>query len=294
MEKKLINESNLSIDPVSYLETEMVKVKVLRLDKIHPVISGNKWYKLKFYIEAAIAQNKKGILTFGGAYSNHIVATAAACNALGIESIGIIRGEAPKHYSPSLLEALQHNMKLIFLSREDFKNKQLPPIPDIENYFTVAEGGYGILGANGAATIPYPADDFDMICCATGTGTMMAGLLNGSTKPLPVLGFSVLKNNFSIENEIRTLLKNPDTAFTIQHDFHFGGYAKYKPELIHFMNELYEQSGIPTDFVYTAKLFYGVKKLVEQHYFKAGSKLLLIHSGGLQGNRSLGKGTLIY
>ncbi|HOZ84292.1 MAG TPA: 1-aminocyclopropane-1-carboxylate deaminase [Niabella sp.] len=290
----IIQEERISIDPVSMLSTESVTVHTLRLDVIHPEISGNKWYKLRFYLDEAIQSKKKGILTFGGAYSNHIAATGAACKAAGIESIGIIRGEEPIQFGHTLTTAREQGMKLVFLSRTAFKNKLMPDDLSTEDYQIVPEGGYGILGANGASTIPYPKNDFDIICCATGTGTMLAGLIKNKSRLASVQGFSVLKNNFSIVEEVKTLLENQTEPIPMHHQFHFGGYAKHHPSLFQFMNDLYQQTKIPTDFVYTGKLFFGVNKLIQENYFEKGSRILIIHSGGLQGNLSLKKGTLIF
>lgn len=292
---KINNEGLITTEPVSFLEKNGISVHVLRLDKIHPVVSGNKWFKLRFYLEEAALQNKGTILTYGGAYSNHILATAFACANTGFKSIGIIRGEAPKEISHTLQIATKLGMEIFFLSREAYKNRLLPSeIINTHQYYTIPEGGYGQMGAAGAATIPYNKDLFDKICCAVGTGTMLSGLINSKHPDAKVLGFSVLKNNFSIEAEVEKLLINKTEKVALNHDFHFGGYAKHKPELIRFMNQLYEASAIPTDFVYTGKLFFGVNKLIEQNYFAEGCKLLLIHSGGLQGNLSLRKGTLIF
>lgn len=288
-----INEDLITVDPVNFLTQNGVEVSVLRLDKIHPIISGNKWFKLKFYLQEAQQKGYNQIVSFGGAYSNHIVATAAACAALGFRSTGIIRGEEPKVYSPTLQTAQELGMKFLFVSREDYRQKRIPAEVN-ESAYIIPEGGYGVKGAEGAATIPYPLSAFDTICCAVGTGTMIAGLANSKPASVKLHGFSVLKNNFSIQTEIQSLLKDPSIAITLHPNFHGGGYAKYTPQLIQFMNDLYHHSGIPTDFVYTGKLFYGVYQLIEEGYFKAGSRLLLIHSGGLQGNLSLGKGTLIF
>lgn len=291
---KIIDEDLITTDPIAFLSNEDVEVSVLRLDKIHPVVSGNKWFKLRYYIQEALEQQKRTIVTYGGAYSNHIVATAAACRIHRLKSKGIIRGEAPKQYGHTLQEAASYGMEFCFLPRSDFKMKKLP-----ENFITaedylINEGGYGDKGAAGAGTIAYDKDKFDIVCCAAGTGTMMAGLINSKRTHTKILGFSVLKNNFSIENEIRSLLLNPLEDINIYHDFHFGGYAKRSPELIDFMNMFYSVTRIPTDFVYTGKLFFGLYQLLKSRQFKAGSRILVIHSGGLQGNLSLPKGTLIY
>lgn len=289
-----VQEDLITTDFIPFLSTARIKVHTLRLDKIHPVISGNKWYKLQFYLQEAISQNKKAVVTYGGAYSNHIIATAAACRNIGIKSIGIIRGEAPKNCSDTLKNAIGLDMELHFVSREAYKNKTLPDVCKRSDYYVIPEGGYGALGAKGVTTIPYDKTTFNIICCAAGTGTMMAGIINGKSGNSQIIGFSVLKNNINIEPAIRNLLTDKNYGLNINHDFHFGGYAKHPPMLIDFMNELYSRTGIPTDFVYTAKLFYGVKKLIEANAFAKASNILIIHSGGLQGNLSLRKGTLMF
>ncbi len=287
-----IQEDLVTLDPVPWLSNATTRVHVLRLDRVHPLISGNKWYKLRFYLETAKAQGKN-IITFGGAYSNHLLATAAACRLEGIRCAGIIRGEAPPTYSPTLKDAASMGMELHFITREAYRQKQVPASFSEANWLIVPEGGYGLYGMQGAATIPVSPGAFDHICCAVGTGTMMAGLLQPAPGTTAITGFSALKNHQNLPQEIDRLLAPAARPYTIRHDFHFGGYAKYTPELIRFMNELYDHTGIPTDFVYTAKLFYGVRALLEQAPEYSGN-LLVIHSGGLQGNRSLPKGTLIF
>lgn len=272
-----------------------VKVDVLRLDKMHEIISGNKWFKLKFYLEEAQQQQKDHIITFGGAWSNHIVATAAACRLHGLKATGIIRGEKPSLYSATLDRAAEMGMQFIFLSREEYKEKKLPVGLSAINYYIIPEGGYGLQGAKGAATIAdvFVPGSYTHIVCAVGTGTTMAGLINAC--PLQqVTGISVMKNNFELEKNISSLLNHPQYNFKLLHDHHFGGYAKYTPALIQFMNDLYVQTGIATDFVYTGKLFFAVTGLIRENYFPQHSKILVIHSGGLQGNASLEKGTLIF
>lgn len=273
-----------------------VELSVLRLDKVHPIISGNKWFKLRFYLDEARANNKKAVVTFGGAFSNHIVATAAACANLGLSGTGLIRGEEPATLSPTLVEAKRLGMQLFFLNRADYAKKKIPAGLKGTDYLLIPEGGYGETGARGASTISdyFSGATYTHICCAVGTGTMMAGLINASTPQQTVIGISVLKNNFQLEEAVRALLENKQRTFQIFHDHSFGGYARQDPTLIHFMNSLYETTGIPTDFVYTGKLFYGIIDLVEKKLFPAGSKVLVIHSGGLQGNASLGDRTLIF
>lgn len=279
------------------LQEKEIEVSVLRIDQIHPVISGNKWFKLKYYTEDAVKNNFKTIATFGGAYSNHIVATAAACNMLGLKSIGIIRGEKAAQLSHTLQQALSFGMQLFFISREDYAEKKLPPEIDIQKTYLISEGGYGILGAKGAAEILKQTDvsSYTHICCACGTTTMMAGLIKGSLPHQQVIGFSVMKNNFDLEPSLEKLLQeNNNHNYQIVHDYHFGGYAKHKPSLFSFMNDLYSKTGLPTDFVYTGKMLFGLFDKIEKNEFAAGSKVLAIHSGGLQGNASLASGTLIF
>jgi 1-aminocyclopropane-1-carboxylate deaminase len=299
-----IHLNNITLDPLSLPEfmARNIDVSVLRLDKIHPVISGNKWFKLRYYLEEAKALHKKKIVTSGGAWSNHIIATAAACRLNGFESTGIIRGEEAAELSPTLKLAKEMGMQLIFISREDYSQKKIPQEINNDDHYFILEGGYGKKGAAGAATIldTVKKETWSHICCATGTGTMMAGLVQASSERNKIVGISVLKNNFEIEQQVRSLLPENKKNFDIVHDYHFGGYAKFvqhpggKPALIGFMNEFYRLTSIPSDLVYTGKLFYAIHDMVITGYFPSGSRLLVIHSGGLQGNASLNKGTLIF
>jgi 1-aminocyclopropane-1-carboxylate deaminase len=296
-----IQFENSRLETVSFFTKYHTTVDVLRLDVIHPVISGNKWYKLKEYLSEALRENKKGIVTFGGAFSNHIVATAAASYFHDLKSIGIIRGERPATLSNTLTDALSFNMELFFISREDYKTKKVPGVIYSkyrqENLYFINEGGYGPKGMEGARQILDEVDtgQYTHIVAAVGTGTMLAGATAAALPHQKVVGISVLKNNFSLQQEIEALLpKEKHHQFHLLHDYHFGGYAKSSKALFHFMNEWFHQTGIPSDFVYTGKLFFAVNDLVSQSFFPTGSKILIIHSGGLQGNRSLPKGTLIF
>jgi 1-aminocyclopropane-1-carboxylate deaminase len=283
-----------TIDQVSTFFETNLDVSVLRLDKIHPVISGNKWFKLRFYLEDAKAKGKKNIVTFGGAWSNHIIATAAAGKMNGFNTVGIIRGEAPDILSPTLAGAKEHGMDLVFVPRNEYSQKNIPAVYQQNEYYVINEGGYGTLGAAGASTIiDGHWEPWTHYCCAAGTGTMTAGLANAA-KNKQVIGISVLKNNHSLEPMIQALLNSEATAPVLIHGYHFDGYAKYQPALLQFMNDLFQHTQIPTDFVYTAKLFYAVRDLLRKNFFPSGSRILLIHSGGLQGNLSLRKGTLMF
>ena len=300
--KSFMTSESCRIDSIAFLYNSPAMVDVLRLDQIHPVISGNKWFKLKEYLKDAVNQNKKAVATFGGAFSNHIIATAAAAKLYGLKSIGIIRGERPKNLSHTLKDALSYGMELFFVSREAYKAKQLPEecweTYAKETLYIINEGGYGCKGMEGAKYILQNNETakYTHIAAAVGTGTTLAGLTAASMPGQTVMGISVLKNNLSLQHEINHLLsEEKKNQFQLLHEYHFGGYAKHTPQLIRFINEWYEQTGIPSDFVYTGKLFFALNGLLRQKtIFPEDSKVLIIHSGGLQGNLSLPKGTLIF
>jgi 1-aminocyclopropane-1-carboxylate deaminase len=292
-----------------------VPIDILRLDRIHPVISGNKWFKLKYHIQEALHQNKKGILTFGGAWSNHLVATALACRQANLASIGIIRGEAPAELSATLQEVQEYGMQLQFISREAYSDEATitPALQQqYPEYFVVPQGGQSHLGVLGAAEILQlaPIESYSHICCATGTGTMLAGLVHAALPHQQVIGICSLKMPDGENNTLNAFVK-PYAApaplpasprleggalkkYTIFYDYHFGGYARKTGELISFMNSIYQKHELPTDFVYTGKLLFGILHLVKNDHFQPGSSILMVHSGGLQGNRSLPDGTLTF
>jgi D-cysteine desulfhydrase len=292
------------IQPISddLLYRKNVAIDVLRLDLIHPVISGNKWFKLKYQLQEAVQQNKKGLLTFGGAWSNHLVATALAGAQANLSTLGVIRGERPATLSDTLQEVQAYGMQLQFISRSAYANEAaIIPLLQKEypDHYIVPQGGQSHLGVLGAAEIGRLAqiESYSHICCATGTGTMLAGLVHAALPHQQVLGICSLKipndNNNSLNSFVNPYAAWP-TQYTIFYDYHFGGYARKTDELIQFMNSVYLQHELPTDFVYTGKLFFGVMQLVQTDYFKPGSRILLVHSGGVQGNRSLPAGTLTY
>jgi len=288
------------IDTVHSLLNFHTRVDVLRLDLVHPVISGNKWYKLSHYIAKAKEENRTTLLTFGGAYSNHVVATAAAAKMEGLQSVGIIRGEEPSQWSPTLQSAASYGMQLFFLSREDYRAKKIPsaalPYTAMDKTLTIPEGGYGELGAAGIEVVMRRINllRYSHMVSAVGTGTTVAGMVMASTDQ-QVLGIPVLKNNHSLVTEIKALLsQDKQTRFELVEGFHFGGYAKKTGELISFMNAFYESTGIPTDFVYTGKMFFAIYEMLKRGSIPGSSSLLAIHTGGLQGNASLPKGTLIF
>jgi len=291
---KLINCEAIVVQPVP-MQTARdanISIDVLRLDLIHPIISGNKYFKLKNTINRALHHHAKGIVSFGGAYSNHLVALAYLCNALNIPCVGVVRGEEPRKPSFTLQDLLKYQMKLHYLPRAAYseKNQQAQWCADTyPQYIMIPEGGQSDEGVAGAAEIlEYTNEhDYDVICCAVGTGTMMAGLLKSAGAEQKLLGISALK--IKPENEIESFIARHGVGrpFSINYDYHFGGYAKSTGPLISFMNQLWREHRVPTDFVYTGKMFYAISDLAARGYFESGTRILAIHSGGLQGNRSL-------
>ena len=285
IELGIADEKNLTLD-------------VLRLDKIHPLISGNKWFKLKYHLRNAKDKGKGHIVTFGGAYSNHIIATAAAGKLFGFETTGIIRGMEQITRSHTLAAAAGLGMKLFFVSRGDFASRTWPrDLTEHRDVYLIYEGGFGECGVAGAAEILNYCrqEQYTHIACAVGSATTMAGLIRAALPRQTVLGVSVVKDNGGIQRNLSTLIGHDRaSSFQIINDYHFGGYAKHPWELTNFMNDFYTSALIPSDFVYTGKLFFGIVDMVGHNCFPRYSKVLVIHSGGLQGNQSLPEGTLVF
>ena len=273
------------------------KVDLLRLDLLHPIVSGNKFYKLRYYIATAKANTCSAVASFGGPYSNHIVALAYTAKEAGLKSIGYIRTNADEPMTPSLKDAKAYGMELVYLGRTDFQSKKASILQSSEamtDFYFIDEGGYGTIGAKGAATILTEQNTvhYDYIICAVGTGTMLAGCINAASPNQKIIGIPVLKNEGSIESEINALIEDKNRTYTLLHQFHQGGYAKTNPMMLDFMNRLWDTEKIPTDIVYTSKLLFGVEQLIQENYFEKDASILVIHSGGLQGNRSLPAGSL--
>lgn len=273
---------------------KQVEVWIKRDDLIHAEVSGNKWRKLIYSIEAAKSENKKQILTFGGAYSNHIVATAIACEANGLDSIGLIRGEAHKPLNPSLKKAKQAGMQLVYLERSLYKRKRSTAFLDelkqkYPNAFIVPEGGANPEGVKGCKQIlkevPF---EVNYVLCSAGTGTTAAGLLS-KIDNAELIVIPAIKGDLGIKQDILNLIEQEGHSPKLKmvYDYHFGGYAKIKSDLVEFANNFFIDFGIPLDLVYTAKMAYGFWDLLKQDYFSPKSKVLLVHTGGLQGNEGI-------
>ncbi|MCZ8353121.1 MAG: pyridoxal-phosphate dependent enzyme [Cyclobacteriaceae bacterium] len=280
--------------PVQVIEEEEwnnagVNVLVKREDLNHPFVSGNKWWKLKYNLEQAIELGYDTLLTFGGAYSNHIYATAAAAKEVNLKSIGIIRGDELKEVdNPTLLFAASQGMELHFVSREDYRNKNENQFhtslkENFGNIFIIPEGGTNAFAIQGTEEfgIKLQAEiEFDVLFVAGGTGGTATGLaLAMPDKKVKVV--SALKGNFLID-EISSLIKEPLNNIEVLNDYHFGGYAKYNQILLDFI-AYWDAKQLPLEHVYTAKVLYALDSLIKKKYFKAGTKILMLHSGGLQG-----------
>ena len=266
-----------------------VTLSIRREDLIHPVVSGNKFRKLKYNLNEAAQQKHTCLLTFGGAFSNHIAAVAAAGKTHGFSTIGIIRGEELQNEidkNPTLSFAASCGMKLVFVSRETYRNKTSPDEmatweKQFGSFYLLPEGGTNALAVKGCEEILTQADaDFDYICCAAGTGGTAAGLINASHETQQVFVFPSLKGDF-LGEEIRKFTTKRN--WRVIPDYHFGGYGKVTPELVSFINRFYVENGVPLDPVYTGKMLFGVMDMINRGSFPTGSKILAIHTGGLQG-----------
>ena len=270
------------------LQEKQVFLSVKREDLIHPLISGNKYRKLKYNLIVAKQQGFDTLLTFGGAFSNHIAATAYAGRLHGLKTIGIIRGEelsekwAENH---TLKLAHEHGMQFKFISRDAYRDKYSEASKkewqsEFGSYYLLPEGGSNNLAVQGCQEILTSDDDsFDVICSSVGTGGTIAGIINSAHQNQIVLGFSALKGDF-LKEDIRNFTTKEN--WHLQTDYHFGGYAKVSEAFIHFINEFKLKTQIPLDPIYTGKLLYGILDLVKKDHFKPKTKILAIHTGGLQ------------
>lgn len=262
---------------------------IKREDLLHTYISGNKFRKLHYNLQKAKAENQTTLLTFGGAFSNHILAVAAAGKENGLKTIGVIRGEELRSKileNPTLKMAQEFGMVFEFVSREVYRSKQEADfIQTLQQrygeFYLLPEGGTNDLAVQGCEEILVESDaDFDFICCAVGTGGTISGIVNSSKVGQQVLGFPALKGDFLTE-DIRKFVNKSN--WQLMTDYHFGGYAKVDELLIEFINDFYQKFQVPLDPVYTGKMAFGVLDLIEKKKFPKGSKILMIHSGGLQG-----------
>jgi len=303
-------------------------LQILRLDKTDPIISGNKWFKLKYNLLQAKKQQHHTLVSFGGAYSNHLHALARAGKQFGFNTIGIIRGEENCPLNPSLYEMTEQGMKLYYINRKTYREKHLPEFRDFlteliykddpfnmgssaHHFYLIPEGGTNTLALLGAAEIiSYLPVESDYICVPCGTGGTIAGIISGlgqaqlrQSYPQPhpppqVLGFAAMKSGQFLEDFIQQLLKQQDehlrqaslkTTWELFYDWHFGGFAKLNQELAIFIDDFERKYKIELDPVYTAKMMYAIVSMAEADYFPPESKIIAVHTGGLQGKRGMDK-----
>jgi 1-aminocyclopropane-1-carboxylate deaminase len=285
----LTAKTNIPIQKINaeVLSKNGVELFIKREDLIHPEISGNKWRKLKYNIEEAKNGNYKTLVTFGGAYSNHIAATAAVGRLSGLCTHGIIRGEQTYPLNSTLQLAKDNGMKFTFVARSAYKLKTEAAfvndlISSVSKPFLIPEGGSNDLGVLGCEEITDCEHDYDIFVTACGTGSTLAGMVNGMANAQYAIGFPVLKNGGFLNKDVKCFLKNNASRWHLELNYHFGGYAKQRPELILFIREFWKQFGIKLDPVYTSKAMFGLFDLIEKGAIK-NKKILFIHTGGLQG-----------
>lgn len=277
-----------------------IQLDVLRLDLVHPKISGNKWYKLKYNLKAAITYGADCIASFGGAYSNHIHALAATGSYLGLETVGFIRGHKPKLLSPTLKDAAEMGMQLIYLDRASYREKDLPEqrsilanqfIDNSRSVYWVPEGGSNLLAVKGTQEIAEneQVKQFDYIFAACGSGGTLAGLIKGAANHQQIIGVPVLKGGGFLQGVIEGFLRDSGLEEKKQWhlwlDGHWGGYGKTNEQLHQFILSIEKDYALPLDPIYTGKLVWRVLEGIKRDEIPAGSRVLIIHSGGLQGRR---------
>lgn len=267
-----------------------VTILIKRIDLNHNYISGNKLYKLKNNITEAKKKGYKKILTFGGAYSNHIVATAYLGKKEGFNTIGIIRGEKNLPLNASLQNAYDNEMNLKYINRRDYRLKDTDSFInklkcEFGNFYLIPEGGTNFLGVKGASEILSNDNNYNYVCCPVGTGGTIAGIINSSNINQIILGFSALKNTIEVKRNIKLYTKKKNWKLFSRYSC--GGYAKISKKLIKFINEFNINYGVPLDVIYTGKMMMGLFDMVERDFFKPKSKILVVHTGGLQGNKGM-------
>lgn len=293
----IIDERKAIIQPIrkAWYQGKVAAIDMLRLDLLHPVISGNKWYKLRLNLAYAMDHGFKTIVTFGGAFSNHLVATACAAKQFGIASVGIVRGHQD-HLTPTLHQCRDYGMELLFVTREDYRNRHQPLWAEnlaahFDEILIIPEGGANERGRKGAELITrFISNDYTHVATAVGTGTTLAGLRQKLPAHQHMLGFVPMKDTEEQQHYITEhISEDKRDSFTLIPDTHFGGFGKWNDVLIEFMNDFYRDTTIPLDIVYTSKMMYNLRDLLDQNFFSAHERILCIHSGGLQGNVSVGE-----
>lgn len=272
-----------------------ISLYLKREDLIHPFVSGNKFRKLKYNLLKAKEEKKTKLITFGGAFSNHIAAVAYAGKENNFDTIGIIRGEELESQideNPTLRFAQECGMIFQFVTREEYKNKTTDLFFKklkirYGDFYLIPEGGSNSLAIKGCEEILTEEDSqFSHICCSIGTGSTISGIINSAYLNQKIIGFPSLKGDFLSEDIRKFAVKS---NWELQSDYHFGGYGKINEVLVRFINDFFEQTKIPLDPIYTSKMMFGIVDLIKKGYFPEGSKILAIHTGGLQGIKGMNR-----
>ena len=271
---------------IPFFKEKELEVYLKREDLIHPIISGNKFRKLKYNILSFDKKNQ--LISFGGAYSNHLLALSYIGKHENLNTVGIVRGDELKNIelNPTLKRCLENGMKLKFVDRNEYRSRNNEYyIEKLKNTYKnsviIPEGGTNEKGIKGCEEILTVSDaKFDYICCAVGTGGTISGVINASSKHQKVIGFPALKGDFLFD-DIKKLTSKSN--WSLQTNYHFGGYAKYTDELIRFINDFNKDTGVLLDPIYTVKMIFGILDMIKKNQFKKGSKILAIHTGGIQG-----------
>jgi 1-aminocyclopropane-1-carboxylate deaminase len=278
-------------DPL--LAQYQIELWMKRDDLLHPVISGNKWRKLKYIIDHALSLGTDTLISMGGVYSNHLHALAYVGRVLGLKTIGLVRGEQPA-LTPTLQDMKNWGMELEFVSRTDYRRlrqyKNWQDLPGLKpRQYWLPEGGAQALALKGVAEMVAEAEiPCDTLCVPCGTGTTFAGIIEAVPHQVSVLGFAAFKNAGYLTAEVADMLPQSCNNWQINLDYHFGGFAKVNPELSAFIEDFELKTTIPLEPVYTGKMMYAIYDLIKRHYFKPGERIIAIHTGGLQGKRGFG------
>jgi 1-aminocyclopropane-1-carboxylate deaminase len=268
-----------------------IELWMKRDDLLHPIISGNKWRKLKFILDHALYSGADTIISMGGMYSNHLHALAYVGKALGLKTIAYVRGEEPVVLTPTLVDLSSWGMELRFISRTDYRKlrqyKGYLDLPGITpQQYWLPEGGAQVLALSGVAELVKEIKiSYDYLCVPCGTGTTLAGLIAASDDKVSVLGFAALKNAGFLNKDVNSLLKQSKNNWLINLDYHFGGFASTTPELLNFMSDFEAKTKIQLEPIYTGKMMFALYDLISKAYFNAGQRVLAVHTGGLQGDR---------
>lgn len=276
-------------DPL--LDRYEVELWIKRDDLLHRVISGNKWRKLKYSLDHALSSGADTLISMGGTYSNHLHALSYVGKTLGLKTIGLIRGEQPETLTPTLCDMRNWGMELKFISRSDYRRlrqyKGCHDLPDLEpQEYWLPEGGAQTLALKGVAELVGEIDvAYNILCAPCGTGATLAGIIDAVPEHVYVIGFAALKNAGFLLNDVESLLPRPCTNWQINHNYHFGGFAKTSTELLAFIADFEFKTGILLEPVYTGKMMYALYDLITKHSFKPGQRIIAVHTGGLQGKR---------